>query len=140
MRVQILAGGYLNISTAGLYGPDTLDWELTRWRTLFLSPELIAQDLGLMSFFLAARTVDKHHSRQRWTITVILLTSTGKSHTSTIKGRYLLRFPFCPTIRRYIGLLSFLYPPSFQRAFVLLRSHLTDTIPSGCLLSCTICI
>ena len=81
-----LAGGYLNISTAGSYGPDTLDWELTGWRTLFLSLELIAQDLGLMLFFLVARTVDKHHSRRRWTITVILLTLTGKSHTSTMKG------------------------------------------------------
>ena len=47
---------------------------------------------------------------------------------------------FRPTIRRYVGLPSFLYPPSPHRASVLLRSNLSDAIPSGCLLSCTICI
>ena len=47
---------------------------------------------------------------------------------------------FCPTIRRYVGLPSFLYPPSFHRASVLLRSYLSNAIPSGYLLSCTICI
>ena len=47
---------------------------------------------------------------------------------------------FRPTTRRYVGLLSSLYPPSSQRASVLLRSHLPDAIPSDCLPSCTICI
>ena len=45
---------------------------------------------------------------------------------------------FCPTIRRYVGLPPFLYPPSPHRASVLLRSNLSNAISSGCLLSCTI--
>ena len=49
-------------------------------------------------------------------------------------------FSFRPTICRYIGLPSSLSPPSSHRASVLLRSHLTDAIPSCCLLSCTIFI
>ena len=47
---------------------------------------------------------------------------------------------FRPTIRRYIGLPPFLYPPSPHRASVLLRSYLADAIPSCHLPSCTICI
>ena len=53
----------------------------------------------------------------------------------------LLRFFLpCPTIRRYIGLLSSLSPPSSHRASVLLRSYLADAIPSCHLPSCTIYI
>ena len=47
---------------------------------------------------------------------------------------------FCPTIRRYVGLPSSSSPPSSHRASVLLRSNLAETIPSCCLLSCTIFI
>ena len=49
-------------------------------------------------------------------------------------------FSCCPTTRRYIGLPSLLSPPSSHRASVLLRSNLAETIPSCCLLPCTIFI
>ena len=59
---------------------------------------------------------------------------------SAALGRLLRFFSSCPTTRRYIGLPSFLSPPSSHRASVLLRSNLADAILSCCLLSCTILI
>ena len=42
---------------------------------------------------------------------------------------YCYKLPFCPTIRRYIGLPSFVSPSSSHRASVLLWSHLVASCP-----------
>ena len=63
-----------------------------------------------------------------------------RSKTRTRTRTPTVTFSFCPTTRRYIGLPSFPSPPSSHRASVLLRSNLAETIPSCCLLSCTIFI